>query len=96
MELTFTYWGSPFEREAVEQMLQAFNDSHPDIQVRGQHIPDGYGEKISTMVAAGTPPDVGYLFEALAFPWAQEGVIADLTPHFKADPEASNRLEATY
>ena len=47
-------------------------------------------------MAAGTPPDVGYLFETLAFPWAQEGVIADLTPHFKADPEASNRLEATY
>ncbi len=96
VELTFTYWGSPFEREAVEQMLQAFNDSHPNIQVRGQHIPDGYAEKISTMVAAGTPPDVGYLYEALAFGWAQEGVIADLTPHFKADPEASNRLPATY
>lgn len=95
-ELTFTFWGSPFEREAVTQMLEAFNASHDDIRVRGQHIPDGYAEKISTMVAGGTPPDVGYLNEQMAFLWAQEGVIADLTPHFKADPEASNRLQATY
>ena len=91
-ELTFTFWGSPFEREAVNQMLEAFNESHPNIQVRGQHIPDNYAEKIATMVAGGTPPDVGYLNEQTAFLWAQEGIIADLTPHFKADPEASNRL----
>ena len=38
VELTFTFWGSAFEREAVELMVQSFNDSHPGIQVRGQHI----------------------------------------------------------
>ena len=96
VELTFTFWGSAFEREAVEQMIQSFNDSHPGIQVRGQHIPDAYQEKISTMVAGGTPPDLGYLNEQQAFLWAEEGVILDLTPHFKADPEASNRLAASY
>ena len=96
VELTFTFWGSAFEREAVELMIQAFNDSHPNIQVRGQHIPDAYQEKISTMVAGGTPPDLGYLNEQQAFLWAEEGVILDLTPHFRADPEASNRLAASY
>ena len=96
VELTFTFWGSAFEREAVELMVQSFNDSHPDIQVRGQHIPDAYQEKISTMVAGGTPPDLGYLNEQQAFLWAEEGVILDLTPHFRADPEASNRLAASY
>ena len=96
VELTFTFWGSAFEREAVEQMVQAFNDSQSGIEVRGQHIPDAYTEKISTMVAGGTPPDLGYLNEQQAFLWAEEGVILDLTPHFKADPEASNRLAASY
>ena len=95
-ELTFTYWGSPFEREAIEKMVQAFNDAHPDIRVRAQHIPDGYEEKISTMLAGGTPPDVAYLGEGQAFPWALEGVIEDLTPHFMSDPEASNRLQVAY
>ena len=69
-------------------MIQAFNDSHPGIKVRGQHIPDAYTETISTMVAGGTPPDLGYLNEQQAFLWAEEGVILDLTPHFRADPEA--------
>ena len=71
VELTFTYWGSPFERAAVKQMLEAFNQAHPDIQVRGQHIPDGYTEKIATMVAGGTAPDVGYINKQQAFLWAQ-------------------------
>jgi multiple sugar transport system substrate-binding protein len=96
VELTFTYWGSPFEKEAVERMIQSFNDSHENIQVRGQHIPDAYFEKISTMVAGGTPPDVGYLGEVNALQWAQEGVLLDLTSYFKSDPEASSRLPATY
>ena len=96
VELTFTFWGSAFERQAVEQMVQAFNDSQTAIRVRGQHIPDAYDEKISTMIAGGTPPDVGYLYERLVFQWAQDGVIADLTPHFQADPEASSRLPASY
>ena len=95
-ELTFTFWGSPFEREAVDLMVAAFNEANPGIKVRGQHIPDGYSEKIATMVAGGTPPDLGYLNEQQAFLWASEGVILDLTPHFKADPEASNRLAASY
>ncbi len=95
-ELTFTYWGSPFEREAVERMLKSFNDAHPNIQVRGQHIPDAYVEKISTMISGGTPPDVGYLGEAQALQWAQEGILQDLSAYFKEDPEASSRLPATY
>ena len=58
-ELTFTFWGSPFEREAVDLMVAAFNEANPNIEVRGQHIPDGYHEKIATMVAGGTPPRPG-------------------------------------
>ncbi|MCA9838903.1 MAG: sugar ABC transporter substrate-binding protein [Trueperaceae bacterium] len=95
-ELTFTFWGSPFEKDAVERMIKSFNESHPNIKVRAQHIPDGYEEKISTMVAGGTPPDVGYLNEGMALQWAKEGILQDLTPYFKEDPEASNRLPAAY
>ncbi len=95
-ELTFTFWGSPFEREAVERMVKAFNDANPDIRVRAQHIPDAYTEKISTMVAGNTQPDVAYLGESLALVWAQEDILQDLTPYFQEDPEASNRLPATY
>lgn len=36
VELTFTFWGSAFEREAVELMIQSFNDSHPGILMQGR------------------------------------------------------------
>lgn len=95
-ELTFAFWGSPAQKEAVESMIADFMEAYPHIQVRAEHVPTAYEERMSTMVAAGNPPDVAYLGEALAFPWAEEGVILDLTPFFQEDPEAANRLEKTY
>ena len=95
-ELLFTYWGSPIEREAVENMLDAFNAEFTDIQVRGEHVPDAYEERMSTMLAGGNPPDVAYMAEGLAMQWFEEGVLLDLTDYFENDPKAANRLETTY
>jgi multiple sugar transport system substrate-binding protein len=96
-ELLFTFWGSPQEKAAVESMIADFMEQYPDIEVRAQHIPNtSYAEKMSTMLASGDPPDVAYLFETQALPWAQEGRLMDLSSYFHDDPEASNRLESTY
>ena len=38
-ELVFTYWGFPFERQAVKKVVQQFNQHHSNIRVRAQHIP---------------------------------------------------------
>lgn len=96
-ELLFTYWGSPQEKAAVESMVADFMEQHPDISVRAQHIPNTtYVEKISAMLASGDPPDVAYLGEGQAFPWAAEGTLLDLSDYFKEDAEASSRLPATY
>lgn len=96
-ELLFTFWGSPQEKAAVEQMVADFEAQYPDIQVQAQHIPNTtYVEKISTMLASGDPPDVAYLGEGQALQWASEGALLDLTDYFSEDPEASSRLEATY
>jgi multiple sugar transport system substrate-binding protein len=95
-ELLFTFWGSPVERAAVEQMVAAFNAEHPHIRVRAEHVPANYTERISTMVAAGNPPDVAYLGSPQAWPWFEEGVVMDLTEYFEADPEVAERLEETF
>ena len=58
-ELVFTYWGSPFQCEAVEKVIQQFNQQQANIRVRAQHIPySNYTTKLLTMVATGTAPDV--------------------------------------
>ena len=72
VDLRFTFWGTAFEKNDIEAATQSFNASHPCIRVESQHIPyPGYAEKLTTMLAAGTPPDVAYLAENQAFPWAQ-------------------------
>lgn len=96
-ELLFTFWGSPQEKAAIENMVADFEALHPDIQVQAQHIPNTtYVEKISTMLASGNPPDVAYLGEFQALSWAAEGTLLDLSTYFKNDPEASSRLPSTY
>lgn len=94
-ELVFTYWGSPQEQEAVKQMTEGFNEQHPGIEVRPQHIGDGYAEKLTTMLAGNTPPDVGYMGSDMAFQWALDGQTLDLKPWVDADPETPTLLPDT-
>lgn len=97
VHLKFTYWGSPQEKAAIESMIKAFNASHPNIVVEPQQIPSsGYNEKMATMVASGQAPDVAYLNEDQALPWAAQGVLMDLTSYFKQDPAAAQRLPSTF
>lgn len=93
-DLTFTFWGSPQEKRAVDDMLASFNESHPGITMRGQHIPTDYGIKLNTMIAGGTPPAASYLGADMALPWAEEGLLLDLTPYF-GEGAAAERFEDT-
>lgn len=95
-DLTFTFWGSPQEKRAVDDMLASFNELHSGITVRGQHIPTDYSIKLNTMIAGGTPPAAGYLGADMALPWAEEGLLLDLTPYFEQEQAASNRFEDTF
>ncbi|HIM72882.1 MAG TPA: extracellular solute-binding protein [Alphaproteobacteria bacterium] len=73
-ELVFTCWGSPFERKAVEKVIQKFNQQHSNIRVRPQHIPNSnYTTKLVTMVAAGTTPDIAYIPDPMISTWASTG-----------------------
>ncbi len=89
VDLRFSYWGSAFEKKDITAAIDLFNTSHPCIKVEGQYTPyTGYVEKLTTQLASGDPPDVAYLPENQAFPWASEGKILDLTPYFKEQPES--------
>jgi len=96
VELVFTYWGSPQEQEAVAQMCEDFNSQHPNIEVSPQYVPnEGYTEKMTTMLAGGTPPDIAYMDAEQAFDWALQGKTLDLAPFVAADPESATLLPNT-
>ena len=95
-EFVFTYWGSPQEQEAVAQMCESFNEANPNIEVRPQYVPnEGYTEKMTTMLAGGTPPDIAYMDAEQAFDWALQGKTLDLAPFVAADPESATLLPDT-
>ena len=88
-ELVFTYWGSPFERRAVEKVVQKFNQQHPNIRVRPQHIPGpNYTTKLVTMVAAGTAPDIAYIPDTMISKWASAGWLMGFIRLFPQRPRS--------
>ncbi|MFS0615199.1 ABC transporter substrate-binding protein [Lederbergia ruris] len=96
VELTFMYWGSNDEKQAVQQMIDSFNKSHPDIKVVGQHVTGDYNTKINTLMASNELPDVAYLSASLARKWAKEGKVMDLTEYETAYPELASRVPQSY
>ena len=95
-ELTFQYWGSPQEQEAVGQMTEAFNEQNPGIVVRAQYAAnDGYTERMTTQLAGNDVPDIAYIDPGMAFDWAANGDTLDLTDYINADEESGDLLPNT-
>lgn len=88
VELTFTYWGSPQEKQVIEAAMKAFEEANPGITVNPMHIPSDYDTKITTMMAAGELPDLGYM-SSLAFLWAEEGKLINIYDLLEQDPDIS-------
>ncbi len=86
VSLTFTYWGSPIEKQEIEKAMKDFEAANPGIKVTPMHIPTDYNTKITTMMAGNEAPDVGYMNE-LAFPWAKEGKIVNVIDKIEADSD---------
>jgi len=96
VEIVFTYWGSPQEQDAVAAMTESFNEQHENIQVKPQYIPnDGYTEKLTTMLASDTLPDVAYMGPGQAFSFALQGATLDLAPYVNADEETGTLVPNT-
>ncbi|HHY81715.1 MAG TPA: sugar ABC transporter substrate-binding protein [Clostridiales bacterium] len=85
--LKFTFWGSPVEKQAVENAIKKFEDKYKYIKVDALHIPTDYQAKITAMLAGNEAPDVAYLSDTLCLEWAQEGKLVNVLEYMKNDPE---------
>jgi multiple sugar transport system substrate-binding protein len=90
------YWGSAFEKAAMEKMLKAFEESHPKIKIKAEHVPGDFTTKINTLMASNELPDISYLGEGLALKWAADGKVLDMTPFMEQYPELAGRLKQSY
>ncbi|MFB5265370.1 ABC transporter substrate-binding protein [Paenibacillus enshidis] len=85
--LKFMGWeASPLETQSVKQGLEVFMKEHPNIKVEYQPVPQAqYVQKLLTMLAGNSAPDVFFLGSAEYRSFQKRGVLLDLTDHFKAD-----------
>ena len=60
--ITWSFWGGPTELPPNDEVIKAFNVKYPQIKVTKFHEPfASYFDKITTMFAGNTAPDVLFL-----------------------------------
>lgn len=63
VDLTLTMWGSEDDKQVMEQRLGIMNKTYPNIQVNVLLVAGDYDQKVQTMIAGGTPPDIMMIAE---------------------------------
>ncbi len=62
--VTLNFWVFEGENQILPAFVKAFHDQHPNINVHITLIPeDNYVTKIDTALAAGSPPDIGWIYD---------------------------------
>lgn len=61
--LTLSFWGSDLDTQVYQERVNMFMEKNPDIKVELLYIPSDYSQKVQTMIAGGTAPDVIQLSE---------------------------------
>ncbi|WP_105566485.1 ABC transporter substrate-binding protein [Microbacterium halophytorum] len=79
VELTFTWWGNDDRAQRYQQLIDAFNEEHPNITVNGSFTDfPAYWEKRQTEAAGGGLPDVWQFSDTYLRQYAENGLLADL------------------
>jgi len=87
VEITYyTFSAAPDHLEELDQMVQLFEASHPNIKVKVETAPfDDYFTKLQTLIAGGTAPDVFELNYENFVTYADKGLLLDLSQLMQAD-----------
>ncbi|WP_165972044.1 ABC transporter substrate-binding protein [Paenibacillus piri] len=90
VKLTFARQGNGQDKSAWDALLKQFMDQNPDIEVQLIYVPgsdwDDYFNKVSVMIAGGTPPDVAHIAIEGTQLFVKKNMAIELTPYMKNDP----------
>ncbi len=92
-EVTYMLWGSPEELTVWQAIVDEFEAAHPDISVNVEVSDwDSYWNKLQTLFAGNTPPDL-FAMDAPLYPdWQSRGVLLNLDSYLEANPELTAGL----
>ena len=88
VELSFYSWGSSTESALWKEMLKEFEQEYPQIRVKFE-LPPNYLDKLLTVMAAGTPPDVFWSGYDRFSAYTDKGQLLDLSGFINNDKELS-------
>ncbi|MEW5866489.1 MAG: sugar ABC transporter substrate-binding protein [Bacillota bacterium] len=69
------------------ELFKAFEEKYPNLEVEAINIPEKYWDKLLTMFAGGTAPDVVYMNYMNLAGFADKGVLEDLMPWIEKSPD---------
>ncbi|QFU91701.1 ABC transporter substrate-binding protein [Amycolatopsis sp. YIM 10] len=76
--LRFTWWGSDDRHKRTQQVIDLFQQQHPNITVRGEFKEwNGYWDSLATTVAANDAPDIIQMDELYLASYAERGALLD-------------------
>jgi multiple sugar transport system substrate-binding protein len=83
--VSFMVFGDPAERDAYQQLVDAFHLAHPEIHVEMTHIPSpgDYRTRLVTEFAAGTPPDITLMNYRRFGSFAARDLLEPLGPYLR-------------
>jgi multiple sugar transport system substrate-binding protein len=89
--LRFNWWGSDTRHKITQQVIDAFQQDHPKIKIKGEYGEwAGYWDKLATTVAANDAPDIIQMDEKYLREYADRGALLDLK---KADGLDTGKFE---
>ena len=83
--ISFSFWGDPAELLAYRAVVEAFEATHPAIDVEIVHVPSrsDFQSKLATSFAAGSPPDVFLINYRRYGQYAERGALEPLGPRLQ-------------
>ncbi|MGC0249467.1 ABC transporter substrate-binding protein [Pseudactinotalea sp. Z1748] len=77
--IRFSWWGSDIRHQMNQDLIDAFQEEYPHIQVQPDYTDwGGYWDKLATQTAGGDAPDVLMQEERYLREYASRGVLANL------------------
>jgi ABC-type glycerol-3-phosphate transport system substrate-binding protein len=85
-EIKVAFWGAPDEVNIIGAIIDKWQKSHPDINVKLEHTPyRGYVDKLLTRIAGRSAPDIICTEVDLFVTFQSKGVLLDITPYVEKD-----------
>ncbi|MBN1171491.1 MAG: extracellular solute-binding protein, partial [Micromonosporaceae bacterium] len=82
VELSIMWWGGEARAKLTEQVLDLYTKKHPNVTFKKTwQANQGYNEKLATLIAGNSTPDIFQIDDNYLTEYASKGVTLDLTKY---------------